>query len=157
RSAGWPRRPHRPAHRGTTAGRHHRRPAPPARDIAVAGLTFSYGTHAAPVLDRLDLHVPYGRHLAVVGPSGVGKSTLANLLTGIAEPQHGGVLLGGVPVTEIDRLLPDCVALIPQQAYMFSGTLRDNLRYLNADASDADLVDAVRALGLAPVLDRIGG
>ncbi|HEY8374439.1 MAG TPA: ABC transporter ATP-binding protein, partial [Pseudonocardiaceae bacterium] len=65
-----------------------------AVDLELRGVTFGYGRRAEPVVDHLDLRIPAGDHLAVVGPSGVGKSTLAGLLTGVLRPQEGQVLLG---------------------------------------------------------------
>jgi ABC-type multidrug transport system fused ATPase/permease subunit len=130
---------------------------PTGADLTVHRLTFGYGPVAEPVLRDLDLSIYEGEHLAVVGPSGVGKSTLANLLCGLAQPQRGEVRLGGVPVTAVDRLLPDHVVLIPQQAYVFSGTLRENFTYLNPTATVADLLRAVDDLGLHALLDRAGG
>jgi ATP-binding cassette subfamily C protein len=131
---------------------------PERPDLEVRGLTFAYGPRAAPVLDRLDLTVPYGDHVAVVGASGVGKSTLAGLLAGIETPGAGTVLLGGTPVSEVAeaercRLL----ALVPQDPYVFPGTLRDNVRYLASAAADAALDRAAEAVGLGPVLGRLGG
>jgi ATP-binding cassette subfamily C protein len=133
-----------------------RRPERP--DLEVRGLTFAYGPRAAPVLDRLDLTVPYGDHVAVVGASGIGKSTLAGLLAGIETPGAGTVLLGGTPVGEVAeaercRLL----VLVPQDPYVFPGTLRDNVRYLAPAAADAALDRAAEAVGLGPVLGRLGG
>ncbi|OJF16044.1 ABC transporter [Couchioplanes caeruleus subsp. caeruleus] len=135
------------------------RAAPPAgHDLRIRGLTFAYGPHAAPVVDHLDLDLPEGRHLAIVGPSGMGKTTLARLLCGLDRPQSGAVLLGGVPVTAI---APDAlrrrIVLSPQAAYVFAGTLRENLAYLRPGATDAQLDAAVRALGLGALVARLGG
>ncbi|MGW3730949.1 ABC transporter ATP-binding protein [Streptomyces sp. NPDC000851] len=126
--------------------------------VDVEELTFAYGPHAEPVLRHLTLTVAEGKHLAIVGPSGIGKSTLAHLLTGISRPQQGEVRLGGVPLAEIDeRWLRRTVALIPQEAYVFSGTLGDNLRYLAPEATNADLDRAADAIGLRPLVERLGG
>jgi ABC-type multidrug transport system fused ATPase/permease subunit len=131
---------------------------PRSADLSAAGLTFAYGPWAEPVLRDLDLRVPAGGHLAVVGPSGVGKSTLAMLLAGLAVPQAGLVKLGGTPVEELDpRTRAAEVALIPQQAYVFAGTLRENLAYLDPAADDDRLDAAVAALGLRETVERIGG
>ena len=131
---------------------------PAGTDLVLRGVTFRYGRYADPVLDRLDLAVPPGEHLAVVGPSGIGKSTLAGLMAGTLGPQSGEVRLGGVPV---DRLDPGTLArfrvLIPQEAYVFTGSLWDNLTYLRADATRAQLEAAVEAVGLEPLVRRLGG
>lgn len=126
--------------------------------LEVRGLTFAYGVHADPVVHAFDLTVVPGEHLAVVGPSGIGKSTLANLLTGLIAPQEGVVRFGGV---ELPRIGPDtlrtAVALIPQEAYVFTGTVRENLGYLRPDADDAELDATCAALPLGALVQRLGG
>lgn len=127
-------------------------------DLSAERLSFSYGTHAEPIVSGLDLTVPYGQHLAVVGSSGIGKSTLANLLVGLTPPQQGSVCIGGVPLAGIgEPRLRAMVALIPQESYVFTGTLRENLTYLNPDATEAELDKAVDSVGLTPLLDRLNG
>ncbi|MFB9904446.1 ATP-binding cassette domain-containing protein [Allokutzneria oryzae] len=127
---------------------------PEGCDVIAEGLTFSYGAAAEPVVRELDLAIAAGDHLAIVGASGSGKSTLAALLAGVEEPDTGRVLLGGVPITSVDR---GEVALIPQQAFVFVGTLGENLRYLAREATDAELDHAADALGMRPIVDRLGG
>lgn len=127
-------------------------------DLSVNGVTFGYSAASEPIVRHLDLAIPYGSHLAVVGPSGIGKSTLANLLVGMTVPGHGTIRLGGVPISDlhaVDR--HRLIALIPQEAYVFAGTVRENLTYLRPDATHADLDAVVRALGLRQLLDRVGG
>ncbi|MCW2642140.1 MAG: transporter ATP-binding protein [Dactylosporangium sp.] len=126
--------------------------------LATRSLTFAYGPHAAPVLRRLDLVVPERDHLAVVGPSGVGKSTLASLLCGLLRPDAGMVLLGGVPVARLaaNRMVSARV-LIPQEAYVFTGTVWDNLTYLRPTATPAQVAHAVYAVGADALVARVGG
>ncbi|RSO44181.1 ABC transporter ATP-binding protein [Streptomyces sp. WAC 06725] len=129
-------RPHRTPHRGTA--------------VELSGVTFAYGPHADPVFRDLDLSVPDGGHLAVVGPSGIGKSTLAGLVAGLLEPGSGEVRRPAVA----DRVL------VPQEAYVFSGTVRENVRYLctdGRDGSDADLLAAAEKIGAGALLARLGG
>lgn len=121
-------------------------------------VTFGYSEHGVPVIDSLTLDVDEGTHLAVVGPSGTGKSTLANLLVRMLEPQRGEIRLGGVPLGHIgERHLHELVTLIPQEAYVFTGSLRENLCYLRPDASAGDLDAAAAAVGLEALLARLGG
>ncbi|MGI5272645.1 ATP-binding cassette domain-containing protein [Nonomuraea sp. CA-218870] len=101
---------------------------PASAEVRLREVTFAYGPHSAPVVDGLSLHVPEGEHLAVVGPSGAGKSTLASLISGLLRPDAGEVLVGGVPAA---RAEPAARVLIPQEAYVFRGTLRENLAYLS--------------------------
>ena len=133
-------------------------PAAVHHDLGVRGLTFAYGEHAAPVVRDLDLDVPEGGYLAVVGPSGTGKSTLANLLVGLLTPDRGSVRLGGVDLRDIRRAdLRRVLGLIPQEAYVFAGTLRENLTYLAPRAGDRAVAAAAGDVGLTPVLERLGG
>ena len=131
---------------------------PGGHELAVQHVTFAYSSQAEPVVHDLTLDVPAGQHLAVVGPSGVGKSTLANLLAGLVRPQQGEVRLGGVALKQInERELRHRMALIPQEAYVFAGTIRENLTYLRPEATDTDVVHAVAAVGLEKMISRLGG
>lgn len=127
-------------------------------DVDLRGLTFSYGPHARPVISNLNLFIPDGDHLAIVGPSGVGKSTLAGLIAGILTPRAGEVLLGGVPLHRFSAAaLTSHRALIPQEAYVFAGTLGQNVTYLNPHASPAELDEAAGSIGLRSLVTRLGG
>ncbi|MGW1292412.1 ATP-binding cassette domain-containing protein [Streptomyces sp. NPDC002533] len=130
----------------------------PAREAApVAELhevTFAYGPRAHPVLDRLSLTVGAGEHLAVVGPSGSGKSTLAAVLAGTERPTGGAVRWRGRPARPADAT--SVRVLLPQHAYVFSGSLRDNLRYLRPDARDREIAAMADAVGLDALLSRLG-
>ncbi|ORT60408.1 ABC transporter ATP-binding protein [Streptomyces sp. CB03238] len=137
-------------------------PSPPARPrdsrVELHGVTFGYARSAEPVVQDLDLELRPGEHLAVVGPSGAGKSTLAALTAGVLAPQAGQVRLGGVPVLALDgEDLARHRVLIPQEAYVFAGTLRENLTYLAPGAAPAEVESAVRAVGTAPLVERLGG
>ncbi|MGW4483900.1 ATP-binding cassette domain-containing protein [Amycolatopsis sp. NPDC004368] len=125
-------------------------------ELTATGLTFRWGAAPEPVVKNLDLVLAAGDHLAVVGPSGIGKSTLAGLLTGLLTPQAGQVRLGGVPITDAANR-HDLIALISQQAYLFAGTVRDNLGLFAPTASDEHLAAAAHAVGAGPLLARLGG
>jgi ATP-binding cassette subfamily C protein len=132
--------------------------------IRLRDVTFRYGPWAEPVIDGLDLDLPEGAHLAVIGPSGVGKSTLAGVIAGLLEPEEGEVTLGGRPLRELGvRTLSRQRVLIPQEAYVFSGTLADNLGYLTGSPVGQSAIDrpamdrAVLALGAGHLIERLGG
>ncbi|MFI6034954.1 ATP-binding cassette domain-containing protein [Streptomyces sp. NPDC051315] len=152
--------------RPTETGGRHQPPAPGRRTVpappgepapcalSLAAVTFAYGPASVPVVDGLSLDLPVGGHLAVVGPSGSGKSTLAGLVAGVLEPSRGEVRVWGRPVPRATAWR----VLIPQEAYVFGGTLAENLGYLRADpVPEAELLAAAEAVGLAPLLDGLGG
>jgi ABC-type multidrug transport system fused ATPase/permease subunit len=133
-------------------------PRPTCYDLDVDGVTFAYSPHAEPIVRDLTLRVPAGMHLAVVGPSGAGKSTFANLLARLATPQRGQLRLGGLLLEQLDEgYLRRAVALIPQEAYVFAGSIRDNLVYLQPQATQAEIDHAVAAVGLEETIVRLGG
>lgn len=126
--------------------------------VSLRGVSFGYGPLAEPVLQALDLDLHEGQHLAIVGPSGIGKSTLAGLVAGLLGPLAGEIRLGGVPLAQIPAAdLPRYRVLIPQEAYVFAGTLGENLGYLAPGASPAALDASVGAVGLRDLVRRLGG
>jgi ATP-binding cassette subfamily C protein len=131
---------------------------PRGHDVVLRNVTFGYGRTSEPVIDNLDLLISERDHLAVVGPSGAGKSTLAGLIAGLLEPQHGAVLIGGASVSALDATTAaHHRALIPQQAYVFGGTVRENLAYLRPDTPDAVIDEALDLLGARLLVERLGG
>ncbi|MFJ9453742.1 ATP-binding cassette domain-containing protein [Kitasatospora sp. NPDC101447] len=133
-------------------------PFPVDGSVVLSGVCFAYGADADPVLDRLDLALRDGEHLAVVGPSGIGKSTLADVLAGVVAPDDGRVLLGGVAPARLTG--PDLArarVLLPQDPYVFTGTVSENLRWLSPHAATAAVLDAVDAVGARPLVERLGG
>ncbi|MCE3553034.1 ABC transporter ATP-binding protein/permease [Pseudonocardia sp. RS11V-5] len=159
-----PRPPARPSTEPAWARRRHvpvRRliPVPPVQaGVRARGLTFAYGPHSAPVVEDLDLDLADGEHLAVVGPSGGGKSTLTLLLAGLLPPAAGEVWLGGMPVAALHpRVRHAAITLVPQQAYLFQGSVEENLGYLTPFADPAAMHRSVRAVGAEELVEGLGG
>jgi ATP-binding cassette subfamily B protein len=100
---------------------------------------------SGPVLHGIDFTVAPGRMLALVGPSGAGKTTIANLVARLYDPTAGAVRIGGIDVRELSlAAVRASVGVITQDAHMFHDTIRANLRYARPEATDAELLDACR-------------
>lgn len=134
-------------------------PLRPARrgEVEFANVGFSYDPAGGrPVIRSLQLHIPAGQVLAIVGPTGHGKSTLVQLLARLYEVQSGAVLVDGVDVRYYQQQeLRKVIGVVLQDNVLFSGSVLDNLRLAAPDASDAALIAAVRELGADEVLERL--
>jgi ATP-binding cassette subfamily B protein len=121
---------------------------PEAGELRVDGVTFSYAGAANPALNNVSITVGVGEKLALVGPTGAGKSTLAKLMARLYDPQSGVVSYGGVNLTmaTMDSLRKRIV-VVPQEGFLFNGTIRDNLRIARSDATDEQIDAAVAAIG----------
>jgi len=120
----------------TLSGRH---------DLQLSGVSLRYRDTGAWALQDLDLTLPAGGRLAVVGASGAGKSSLVNLLLRFRDYQAGSVQLGGVELRDCDpQALRSQIAVVSQDSYLFNATIRDNLLVARPDADDAALEAACR-------------
>ncbi|MBB5938473.1 ABC transporter ATP-binding protein [Streptomyces zagrosensis] len=116
--------------------------------VTVEGLTFSYPDTEEPVLREVNLSIPAGGSLALVGATGAGKSTLAALIAGIGTPQAGSVRIGSHDLAELDEAgARALVSILTQETHVFSGPLADDLRLAAPEASDARLLEALRVVG----------
>jgi ABC-type multidrug transport system fused ATPase/permease subunit len=136
------------------------RPKVPARqtgEVEFSNVVFSYNRAAAqPVIRNLNLRIPAGQVLAIVGPTGHGKSTLVQLLTRFYEVDAGAVLLDGQDVREYAQgALRRAVGVVLQDNVLFTGSVLDNLRLAAPGADDARLISAARELGADEVLERL--
>ena len=115
-------------------------------NLQLDGLSFSYPSRPESyAVEGLNLTINAGETLALVGPSGAGKSTLFDLLLRFYDPQHGQILLEGVPITQLDpHDLRRCFALVSQSPALFFGSVEDNIRYGNPQATDAQVEAAAR-------------
>jgi len=115
-----------------------------AGEIEFRHLNFSYGQ--TPVLDDISLKIPAGSSLAIVGPTGSGKTTLVSLVSRMYEAPEGSLLIDGRPVREYPlAVLRRNIGMIPQETFLFSETIRENLAFGAPDASDEDLLEAAEA------------
>jgi ATP-binding cassette subfamily B protein len=130
----------------------------PVRDLRVLefhDVTFTHQTAAAPALHGVSFRAERGETVAFVGPSGAGKTTLVKLLVGLYRPAAGEVTYDGVPSTRVDLdRLRERIGLVTQDAQLFSGTIRENLRFARPDATDAECLEAMRRAAADGVLAR---
>ncbi len=121
----------------------------PARgDVTVEGVDFAY-TPGSPVLSEVSLHIPTGARLALVGPTGAGKSTLAKLIARLYDPTHGAVRYAGTDLRDATlRSLRERIVVVPQEGFLFNGTILENVRLARAGASDEEVVTALEAIGV---------
>ncbi len=116
----------------------------PVARIEFDHVEFSYPGADAPVLSDVTFTAEAGRTTAIIGSTGAGKTTLLSLIPRLFDTTGGEVRVNGIPVTDLDaNTLWDQLGLVPQKAYLFSGTIASNLRYGNPDATDEELWDAL--------------
>ncbi|SEE84689.1 ATP-binding cassette, subfamily B [Streptomyces sp. 3213] len=124
-------------------------------EVAFEGVEFHYDEKSGPILDGIDITVPAGNSLAIVGPTGAGKSTLGYLAPRLYDVTGGRVTLDGVDVRDLDfDTLARAVGVVSQETYLFHATVADNLRFAKPDATDEELHAAARA---AQIHDHIAG
>ena len=134
-------------------------------EIELRDVWFSYagGGDAREVSDGdewamrgIDLHIPAGQTVALVGETGAGKSTFAKLVARFYDPQKGEVVVDGYDLRDLDSsALRSRLGIVPQEGYLFSGTVRENVAFGRPDAPAEDIEDAVRAVGAEPFVARL--
>ena len=131
---------------------------PGAGAVAFQHVSLTYPGAATPALEDIDFSVEPGQTVGIIGGTGSGKSSLAGLIPRFYDATAGAVLVGGVNVRDWPQdALRRKIGVVMQKASLFKGTIRDNLRWGNPDASDADLLAAAQAAQAADVLDAKGG
>jgi ABC-type multidrug transport system fused ATPase/permease subunit len=126
-------------------------------EIEFDGVTFFYGEEdEAPALDDVSLVVPPGQTVALVGATGAGKSTLAKLVARFYDPQRGRILIDGHDLRDVtEHSLRSQLGIVPQEGFLFSGTIRDNIAFGRPDATDAEVEEAARAVGAHDFITRL--
>ena len=125
-------------------------------DIEFRDVTFRYPDGEETVLDHFSLKIPFGTHLAIVGETGAGKSTLVNLVCRFYEPTCGQLLIDGRDARERSQLwLHSAIGYVLQTPHLFSGTVRENLLMGNPDATEAQIKEAIRVVSADEIIARL--
>jgi ABC-type multidrug transport system fused ATPase/permease subunit len=124
-------------------------------EIEFDEVTFAYSGDN-PALCSVDLHIPPGQTVALVGATGAGKSTLAKLVARFYDPDHGRVLVDGHDLRDVtEHSLRSQLGIVPQEGFLFSGTIRDNIAFGRPDATDAQVREAAAAVGAHEFIERL--
>ena len=126
-----------------------------AGEVTLTAVSFAYDP-AKPVLHDVDLHIRPGETIALVGPTGAGKSTIAKLVTRFYDPTEGSVAIDGHDLRDVtlDSLRRQ-LGVVPQEPFLFAGTMRDNIAFARPDATDDEVMEAVHRVGLAELIERL--
>jgi len=132
-------------------------PLPPLEGaVELRGVGFRYGETAPPVLHDLDLRVAPGETVALVGSTGAGKSTVAKLVTRLYDVTEGAVLLDGHDVRGVTiASLRRQIGVVPQEPFLFNGSLRDNIAFARPDADDDEVRAVCRQVGIDDLVERL--
>ena len=125
-------------------------------DVEFKDVSFKYPDGDEYILEHFDLNIPFGTNVAIVGETGAGKSTLANLVCRFYEPTAGRVLIDGRDARERSQLwLHSAIGYVLQTPHLFSGTVRENLLYANPDATDEEIERALKLVSADEVVARL--
>ena len=124
-------------------------------DIEFDDVTFHYPDGEETILEHFNLKVPHGTNVAIVGETGAGKSTLVNLVCRFFEPTEGRLLIDGRDARERSQLwLHSAIGYVLQTPHLFSGTIRDNLKYGAPDATDEEIMEALRIVSADGIVEK---
>ena len=124
-------------------------------DIKLQNVTFSYGA-SEPVLRNVSLHIEAGKSISFVGPTGAGKSTLAKLIARFYDPNEGSILIDDYNLLDLSiKSLHSQLGVVPQEPFLFHGSIKDNIRFSNVDATDEEIMSACKAVGIEDLIDRL--
>jgi ABC-type multidrug transport system fused ATPase/permease subunit len=124
-------------------------------EIELDHVSFSYGEEEW-ALDGIDLHIPAGQTVALVGETGAGKSTLAKLVARFYDPQQGRLLVDGHDLRELSsKALRSQLGIVPQEGFLFSGSVRENIAFGRPDASEEEIRAAAETVGAETFIERL--
>ncbi len=126
-----------------------------SKNILFEKVTFQY-KQGEPVLNRINLEIPFGQAIAIVGGNGSGKSTLVNLMTRFYDPKRGSIYLDGIDLKDMSpKKLRRQISWVTQDAVLFDGTIRDNIAYADPDATEADILEAGRIASVSNFVETL--
>jgi len=130
---------------------------PPLRgEVQFDNVSFHYSDDPTPVLEEIDLHVPAGATIALVGETGAGKTTLVKLLSRFHDPTQGRILVDGFDLRQVTQnSLRRQMGIVLQDPFLFNGTVRENIRFGRLEASDAEVESAAQAVGAHEFITRL--
>ena len=129
---------------------------PPIKgEISLENVSFSYAPES-PVLKHVALHIEEGETFAFVGPTGAGKSTIAKLITRFYDPVEGRVLIDGYDLKDVTlNSLRSQLGVVPQEPFLFHGSIRDNIAFSRPDATEEEIMEACRVVGIDDLIERL--
>jgi len=128
----------------------------PRGEIKLSGVTFQYQEMETPILEDFSASFPGGKVTAIVGKSGVGKTTITNLVCRFFDPDKGRVTIGGVDVKRVKLSeLREKIGIVLQESYVFSGSVMENLRYARAGASEKEVIAALKQAGAWEFVEKL--
>ncbi len=128
---------------------------PISGDVLLEDLSFAYNP-LLPVLSDVTLHIQAGETICFVGPTGAGKSTVAKLITRFYDPTGGKVLIDGHDLRDVTlESLRRQLGVVPQEPFLFAGSMRDNMAFAKPDATDDEINEAIDRVGLRELVDRL--
>ncbi len=130
---------------------------PPIRgEVEFIDVSFHYADDPTPVLDHINLHVPAGQTLALVGETGAGKSTLVKLLSRFHDPTSGSIKVDGYDLRDVTQAsLRRQMGIVLQDPFLFSGSVRENIRFGRLEATDEEIQSAAQAVGAHEFISRL--
>ena len=124
-------------------------------DIKIQNVSFSYEANE-PVLKNVSLHIEAGKSISFVGPTGAGKSTLAKLIARFYDPNEGSILIDDCNLKDLSiKSLHRQLGVVPQEPFLFHGSIKDNIRFSNMHASSDDIMQACKAVGVEDLIERL--